>query len=304
MSPALDFSRRESTGFKLRATLIAFLFVIPALPAYAAEGLQEVGMTHEITRLLLQLGLIILVAKAAGSLAKRLKLPALLGEVASGLVLGPYALGQLPIPGFPDGLVPLATGAFPISLQLYGFAAVGAVIHVLVVGLESDLGLFSRTRQRGIAVALGSSLASLVIGVLVPVLFFRFPLLDRRVFFFAALSVSTSLGVQARILHAQHRMGTPEGAAIISGSLMQDGFAIVFLAIAMAVGAVELGHSGGNGIWTTALPVAVLALAILVGGGALSFFAAPRLAALFRERPLPISLRYWWLALQIGRAHV
>jgi fructose-specific phosphotransferase system IIA component len=257
------------------------------LPAHATEGLQDVGMTHEITRLLLQLGLIILAAKASGSLAKRLKLPALLGEVAAGLVLGPYALGQLAIPGFTDGLVPLATGAFPISLQLYGFAAVGAVIHVLVVGLESDIGLFSRTRQRGFAVALGSSLASLVVGVLVPVLFFRFPLLDRRVFFFAALSVSTSLGVQARILHAQHRMGTPEGAAIVSGSLMQDGFAIVFLAIAMAVGSIELGHQGGNGIWTTALPVAVLALAILAGGGALSFFAAPRLAAVFREKASP-----------------
>lgn len=271
----------------MRTIILACLFGLASFPAHAAEGLQEVGMTHEITRLLLQLGLIILAAKASGSLAKRMKLPALLGEVAAGLVLGPYALGQLPIPGFSDGLVPLAAGAFPISLQLYGFAAVGAVIHVLVVGLESDIGLFSRTRQRGFAVALGSSLASLVVGVLVPVLFFRFPLLDRRVFFFAALSVSTSLGVQARILHAQHSMGTPEGAAIVSGSLMQDGFAIVFLAIAMAIGSIELGHVTGNGIWSTALPVAVLALAILAGGGALSFFAAPRLAAVFREKASP-----------------
>jgi fructose-specific phosphotransferase system IIA component len=283
-------SNRRQQAFisrKSRTVILTCLLVFFALPAWAAEGLQEVGMTHEITRLLLQLGLIILLAKASGSLAKRLKLPALLGEVAAGLVLGPYALGQLAIPGFSDGLVPLATGAFPISLQLYGFAAVGAVIHVLVVGLESDIGLFSRTRQRGFAVALGSSLASLVVGVLVPVLFFRFPLLDRRVFFFAALSVSTSLGVQARILHAQHRMGTPEGAAIVSGSLMQDGFAIVFLAIAMAVGSIELGHETGNGIWSAALPVAVLALAILAGGGALSFFAAPRLAAVFREKASP-----------------
>jgi fructose-specific phosphotransferase system IIA component len=275
------------TGWKIRSTMPACLMALCTLPAWASEGLQEVGMTHEITRLLLQLGLIILAAKASGSLAKRMGLPALLGEVAAGLVLGPYALGQLPIPGFSDGLVPLAAGAFPISLQLYGFAAVGAVIHVLVVGLESDIGLFSRTRQRGFAIALGSSLTSLVVGVLVPVLFFRFPLLDRRVFFFAALSVSTSLGVQARILHAQHRMGTPEGAAIVSGSLMQDGFAIVFLAIAMAVGSIELGHVTGNGIWSTALPVAVLALAILAGGGALSFFAAPRLAAVFREKASP-----------------
>lgn len=281
------YCRAVSEKSAVRQVSFLALLGLGLAPAWAAEGLQEVGMTHEVTRLLLQLGLIILVAKAAGSLAKRLKLPALLGEVAAGLVMGPYALGQIPLPGFSDGLVPLASGAFPISLQLYGFAAVGAVIHVLVVGLESDIGLFSRTRQRGFTIALGSSLASLVVGVLVPVLFFRFPLLDRRVFFFAALSVSTSLGVQARILHSQHRMGTPEGAAIVSGSLMQDGFAIVFLAIAMAVGSVELGHAGGNGIWNTALPVAILALIILVGGGFLSFFSAPKLAAVFREKASP-----------------
>ncbi|HAE21314.1 MAG TPA: hypothetical protein DCG47_03190 [Spirochaetaceae bacterium] len=277
----------RAKALKLKPFMLAFLLAWFVLPVSATEGLQDVGMTHEITRLLLQLGLIILVAKASGSLAKRIKLPALLGELAAGFVLGPYALGRLPIPGFADGLVPLAAGAFPISLQLYGFAAVGAVIHVLVVGLESDIGLFSRTRQRGFALALGSSLLSLLVGVLVPVLFFRFPLLDRRVFFFAALSVSTSLGVQARILHAQQRMGSPEGAAIVSGSLMQDGFAIVFLAIAMALGSIELGNDAGNGIWSTALPVAVLALAILAGGGALSFFAAPRLAVIFRKKASP-----------------
>jgi fructose-specific phosphotransferase system IIA component len=266
---------------------LAFLLSFIAPPAWASEGMQDVGMTHEVTRLLLQLGLIILAAKASGSLAKRIKLPALLGELAAGFVLGPYALGQFPIPGFSDGLVPLAAGAFPISLQLYGFAAVGAVIHVLVVGLESDIGLFSRTRQRGFTLALGSSVLSLLVGVLVPVFFFGFPPLDRRVFFFAALSVSTSLGVQARILHAQHRMGSPEGAAIVSGSLMQDGFAIVFLAIAMALGSIELGHEAGSDIWSAALPVTVLAIAILAGGGLLSFFAAPRLAVVFREKASP-----------------
>jgi fructose-specific phosphotransferase system IIA component len=276
-----------SGGLRHRAVILVGLLAVYALPAPAAEGLQDVGMTHEITRLLLQLGLIILAAKASGSVAKRMNLPALLGEVTAGLALGPYALGQIPIPGFPDGLVPLSAEAFPISIQLFGFAAVGAVIHVLVVGLESDIGLFARTRQRGFAIALGSSLASLLVGVLVPVLLFQFPLLDRRVFFFAALSVSTSFGVQARILHAQHRMGTPEGAAIVSGSLMQDGFAIVFLAIAMAVGSFELGREGDNGIWYAALPVAILALVTLIGGGALSFFAAPRLAALFREKASP-----------------
>jgi fructose-specific phosphotransferase system IIA component len=118
-------------------------------------------------------------------------------------------------------------------------------------------------------------------------LFFGLPLLDRRVIFFAALSVSTSLGVQARIFHERHRMATPEGVAVVSASLMQDGFAIVFLAIALAVGGIELGRDGDARFLNTVVPVTLIAVAILAGGGALAFFGAPRLAAFFRERLSP-----------------
>ncbi len=140
-------------------------------------------VTHEVTRLILQLGIILLAAKASGHIARRLHMPALLGEVTVGLILGPYALGSIPIPGFSDGLVPLAKGAFPIPLQLYAFAAVGAVIHVLVVGLESDRDLFSKSRRKGFAIAMGSSILSLLAGIAFGTLVFSFPLLDRRIFF-------------------------------------------------------------------------------------------------------------------------
>jgi fructose-specific phosphotransferase system IIA component len=262
---------------------ILFMF-IGTIPLWAAsDGIQDVVVTHEVTRLLLQLGVILLAAKFSGHLAKLLHLPALLGEVTVGLILGPYALGTIPIPGFPDGLVPLAQGAFPIPLQLYAFAAVGAVIHVLVVGLESDTGIFTRNRRKGFAVALGSSFLALLAGVALGTLVFGFPLLDRRVFFLAALSVSTSLGVQARILHAQHKMGSPEGTAVISTSLLQDGFAIVLLAIAMAVGTVEMGSGENGDLWSTALPVTLAAIGMLVLGTLFSFFAAPFMAKLLRK---------------------
>jgi Kef-type K+ transport system membrane component KefB/mannitol/fructose-specific phosphotransferase system IIA component (Ntr-type) len=270
--------------YRIRPLAILSFFVLCALPAFATEGLQDAAMAHEITRLLLQLGVAILAAKLGGRIAAMLRLPALLGEVSAGLLLGPYALGSLPIPGFSDGLVPLASGAFPVSLQLYGFAAVGAVIHVLAVGLESDLGLFARVRQRGFAIALVSSLAALAVGVILPAWFYGYAVLDRRVFFFAALSVSTSLGVQARILHARRRMGTAEGAAIVSASLLQDGFAIVFLAMALALGSAD---AAAAGLWNAVLPVTAVALAMLVGGGALAFLGAPQLAKAFRKLSSP-----------------
>ncbi len=266
--------------------MLLFLFLL-AVPVFAVDEFQDLAMTHEITRLLLELGVVILAAKAGGALARRIGVPELLGEVTIGILLGPYALGSVGVPGFPDGLVPLSGATFPVSLQLYGFAAVGAVVHVLVVGLESDSGVFARARRRGLSVALGSSILSLIVGALVPIVFFGLPVLDRRVIFFAALSVSTSLGIQARILHASKKIATPEAVAIVSSSLMQDGFAIVFLAIALAVGGIELGRDADASFARTVLPVALLALGILAGGTFLAVKGAPRLSRLFREKVSP-----------------
>lgn len=277
--------RRFCAGRRFPALLVLALGL--ATPAWAADDLQDLAATHEITRLLLQLGVIVLAAKLGGALARRLGLPELLGEVGIGLGLGPFALGSLPIPGFPDGLIPLAEGAFPVALQLYGFAAVGAVIHVLQVGLESDPSAFGHRRRMTLPISIGSSVLSLLVGALVPVLFLGLPLVDRRTVFFAALSVSTSLGIQARILHSHHKIASPEGAAIVSSSLVQDGVAIVFLAIALAFGGLQLGREGDAGFASVVLPVALLAAAVLAGGGLLAFRGAPRLSRFFQQSLTP-----------------
>ena len=70
-----SFSGRPA--FFRRTVLASLVFTLSPGLLFAAEGLQDVAMTHEVTRLLLQLGIIILAAKAGGSAAKRLGLPAL-----------------------------------------------------------------------------------------------------------------------------------------------------------------------------------------------------------------------------------
>ena len=261
-----------------------FLFVVllgiaaGSSPAHAAQGLHDIAVAHEVTRLLLQLGVILVCARIGAMVARRVQLPSLLGEVAAGLVIGPYALGSIPVPGFFDGLFPLVDGPFPVSMQLYAFAAVGAVIHILEVGLDSDPRLFRRMTRRGMAVALGSSIAALVVGAGVGIAYLGYPITDQRVLFFAALSVSTSLGVQARILMSQERLGTPEGAAIVGSSLLQDGMAIIVLAIAMAL----VPHAGSARAWLHAAPVALIAFLVWIGGFALAMVSAPWLARLFR----------------------
>ena len=79
------------------------LFVLPS-------GGSEI--TEIIINLLIQIAVILFAAKIAGELASRyLKLPPELAEMGVGVLIGPYALGAINIPGFgPLFPIPLVDG--------------------------------------------------------------------------------------------------------------------------------------------------------------------------------------------------
>ena len=54
---------------------------------------------HQSMRLIIQLALVILFGRAFGILCSRcLKQPSVLGELAAGMIFGPYALGGIALP--------------------------------------------------------------------------------------------------------------------------------------------------------------------------------------------------------------
>ena len=65
-----------------------------SVPAYPNFGLPRV---EEMMFLVLQIGVIIFAAKLGGIVATWMKLPSILGELAAGIVIGPWALGGLGI---------------------------------------------------------------------------------------------------------------------------------------------------------------------------------------------------------------
>ena len=67
----------------------------------ASTAVAELPLTEKMTLLALQVGLILFAAKLGGMLAVRVKLPSVLGELAAGIVIGPWALGGI---GFGSGL--------------------------------------------------------------------------------------------------------------------------------------------------------------------------------------------------------
>ena len=163
------------------------------IPAYPDFNLPRV---EEMMFLVLQIGIIIFAAKVGGMIAAGLRLPSILGELAAGIVIGPWALGGI---GFgtgvfqyglfhgaalktmnaaaylPDGAVaPLKAmfgttvgGGFMFdatSEALYGIATLASVILLFLSGLETNLKMFLKYSFVGLMVGLGGVIVSFVLG--------------------------------------------------------------------------------------------------------------------------------------------
>jgi len=245
-----------------RLLLTAGLPALVAMTAWASEGGPEgisgggFGMTHRMMVLALQLGVILFVAKLSAGLFEKIRLPGVLGEIAGGVLVGPYMLGTVPLPSLPGGLFPL-NGEFPISPELYGFCSVAAIVLLFGAGLETNVPLFMRYSFAGCMVGLGGVLLSFVLGDFTAVWFshLMFPepvgFFSPPALFLGVMSTATSVGITARILSEKGKIDSPEGVTILAGAVIDDVLGIVLLAVAMGVvtasratGSIDWGHIG------------------------------------------------------------
>lgn len=200
-------------------------------------------MSGLMTHLVLQMAVIIIAARLSGFVFQHwLGLPGVLGEVVAGLIIGPHALGGVPIHGI-GPLFPLEGALMPISAQLYGFATVASILLLFLSGLETDLTTFLRYSVVGTAVGIGGVIFSFGFGAACAVWFGVAPsLLDPHALFLGAISTATSVGITARILQETSKTDSPEGVTILAGAVIDDVLAIVVLAI--VVGMARAGADG------------------------------------------------------------
>ena len=164
---------------------------------------QESGhaITHMMMLLILQLAVIVIVAKLGGYLFQRfLKMPSVLGELTSGMIIGPYALGSKIM--FPSLGILFAeqSNGFAASEELYGIATLASIILLFLAGLETDLAAFLRYSVVGSVVGLGGLITAFVLGDLCAVLWPNngiHSFMDPAALFLGVISVATSVGITA-----------------------------------------------------------------------------------------------------------
>ncbi|MDR2631371.1 MAG: cation:proton antiporter, partial [Spirochaetaceae bacterium] len=241
-------------------------------------------MSERMAELALQLGLIVFAVRICGRLAKAVGIPPVLGELLSGVIIGPYALGALALPGFPRGLFPLEAGPLAVSAELYAFAVVASIILLFASGLETDLGLFLRYSVAGGVIGIGGVAFSFAFGGLVGMVLLHSSFMDPRCLFLGILSTATSVGITARILSDNKRMDSPEGVTILAAAVFDDVLGIIMLAVVLGVVAVITGGQGGeNGLNAFGiLGIAGKAFGIWLGFTVLGLIFSKRIAAFLK----------------------
>ncbi len=114
---------------------------------------------ENIINLVFQLAAIIFAVRIFGRLATKVGIPSVLGELLSGIIIGPFVLGKIPFVGFPNGFF-----AGGVSPELEAFSQIASIILLFASGLETDLGLFIKYSVSGGIIGLGGVVVSFVLG--------------------------------------------------------------------------------------------------------------------------------------------
>ena len=201
---------------------------------------------HSADPFLFQLFFIFVWAKLFGEIFERLFLPAVLGEILAGVLVGPYG-AALVVP----------------TDAIYAVAEIGAIFLLFTVGLE--------TQPKDLLSVGRTSLYVALAGITVPFLLGFGYMLARHhtpheATFVAAAMVATSVGITARVLGDMNVLQTLPARIILGAAVFDDILGMILLGV--VVGLVST-----TGLaWAQLLITAVEALGFAV----IMLFYAPR----------------------------
>jgi Kef-type K+ transport system membrane component KefB/nucleotide-binding universal stress UspA family protein len=200
---------------------------------------------HQVLVMLVQVALLVGLARIMGGLAGRLGQPPVVGELLAGIILGPSVFRVLSPAGY--GWV-FGGGHTTVDAVVFGLAWIGVILLLLALGYETDLAIIGRFRRAAIGVSAGSFMIpfAVFIGValLVPDEFIGEAGMTLFAAFFAlALSVS-ALPVVAKILSDLGYLRRDFGQITLAAGMTMDAVGWLILAALSGValqGSLDIG---------------------------------------------------------------
>lgn len=212
-------------------------------------------MDDPTQRLHFLLPLAIAPAILLGLLARRIGLPAVVGQIFAGVLLGPMVLGVI-IPGEPH-----SHNGNGGSNGFYELAEIGLCVLLFKIGLQTRIDHFTQVWRQALSVASVGMLLPFALGLGVGFLL-HWPI-SATLFLGAALT-ATSIGVTAAAIDELEVGDSTEARIIMGAAVVDDVLGLLLLSIIAGLG-VQTDSIGPALGWSIAQAVVFLGAAIAVG---------------------------------------
>ncbi|MFM7262504.1 MAG: cation:proton antiporter, partial [Acidimicrobiales bacterium] len=175
----------------------------------AAGGALDYGV------ILRDLAVILIVAKLAAEVAERIRIPAVIGEITAGILIGPSLLGLV---GSTDAVKVLAE--------------VGVVILLATVGMETDLDELRRVGRASMMVALAGVIVPMTVGIGAGEVLGE---TTNASLFLGATLAATSVGITARVFGDLHALASREARIVLGAAVADDVLGLIILTVVTRV---------------------------------------------------------------------
>ena len=216
-------------------------------------------------RFLGMLSVILLATLIGGQFSARLKLPAVIGELLAGIIVGPAVLNLVQ----PTGIIKV-------------FSDIGVIFLMFLAGLDSDLKTLKRLLRPSVLVAGFGMIVPIIIAYFTGILF-AFSQVESL---FLGLTFSaTSVSISVAVLQEMGRLQGKEGMTILGAAVADDLLSIILLSIVSGLTGVSepSSNKGKDLILSLLTQAAFLILLVFV-----SVYVIPRLINLSQRLTLPV----------------
>ena len=157
------------------------------------------------------LAIILISTLLAGHMSKRIGMPAVIGQLLVGIILGPALFGVLHENSF-----------------IHTFSEIGVVLLMFIAGLESNLTLLKKYFKPSLVVA--------ILGVIVPVISMygmslAFGISQLESLFIGVIFAATSVSISVEVLRELNVLESKEGTIILGAAGVDDLLAVIILSV-------------------------------------------------------------------------
>jgi Kef-type K+ transport system membrane component KefB len=224
----------------------------------------------DVVHLLLQLSVMLLVGRLFAEVARKLKQPAVVGEIFGGILLGPTILGMIN-PEWFNSLFPVPSTS---GIILSGFVQVAVVMLLFIAGLEVDLHIVWQQGRQALFTSLLGLIIPFFLGFIFPYFFPDFfGIADSHQHLVFALFMGTAMAISAlpvivRILMDLNLFKSRMGLLVVTSAMIDDVVGwIIFSVILGMIGKHGHAMSLGN---TIGLTITFVAVMLTLGRGLLN----------------------------------